>query len=205
MELLGHRQLGASQSQAWQALNDPNILKQAIPGCERFERISDTEYGVTVALKIGPVAAKFNGKVFLNDIVAPHSYSLAFEAQGGMAGFGKGQSKVTLKPTTSEECELSYTVQSQVGGKIAQLGQRLIEGAAKSLADDFFTRFEKALVNELSHGEELAPSGVDASTPSNSNIHEPLYLESNPFARKALYGITFAVALLLIYFWITLK
>ena len=93
MELLGHRQLGASQSQTWQALNNPAILQQAIPGCERFEKISETEYSVTVALKIGPVSAKFNGKVNLKDIVAPSSYALVFEAQGGMAGFGKANQK----------------------------------------------------------------------------------------------------------------
>jgi len=196
MELLGHRQLGASQPQAWQALNDPAILKLAIPGCERFERVSDTEYALTVALKIGPVSAKFNGKVLLNDIVPPHSYSLAFEAQGGMAGFGKGESKVTLTPSANGGCELSYAVNSQVGGKIAQLGQRLIEGAAKSLADDFFKRFETALI------DSLTPSGEDHH---QQTTEEPLYLESNPFARKALYGITFAVAMLLLYFWVTLK
>ena len=196
MELLGHRQLGASQTQAWQALNDPAVLKLSIPGCERFERVSDTEYSLTVALKIGPVAAKFNGKVLLNDINPPNSYSLAFEAQGGMAGFGKGESKVTLTPSAEGGCELSYSVCSQVGGKIAQLGQRLIEGAAKSLADDFFKRFEAALIESLAQNSQPAPE---------SKTEEPLYLESNPFARKALYGITFAVAMLLLYFWLSLK
>jgi len=201
MELLGHRHLGASQSQAWQALNDPEILKQSIPGCEKFERVSDTEYALTVALKIGPVSAKFTGKVFLNDIVVPSSYSLVFEAQGGMAGFGKGESKVTLAPSAQGGCELSYTVNSQVGGKIAQLGQRLIEGAAKSLADDFFKRFESAL------NESLSKTGVNNATDTANaqNTPETFYLESNPFARKALYGITFAVALLLLYYWVTLK
>jgi len=205
MELLGHRQLGASQSQTWQALNNPAILQQAIPGCERFEKISETEYSVTVALKIGPVSAKFNGKVNLKDIVAPSSYALVFEAQGGMAGFGKGESKVTLTPSDQGGCELSYTVNSQVGGKIAQLGQRLIEGAAKSLADDFFKRFENALISELDTKANQSIATVDGANSDSPNPDEPLYLESNPFARKALYGITFAVAVLLIYFWVTLK
>ena len=209
MELLGHRQLGASQLQAWRALNDPAILKQAIPGCERFERVSDTEYALTVALKIGPVAAKFNGKVFLKDISAPDSYSLVFEAQGGMAGFGKGESKVKLTPIAEGGCELTYTVQSQVGGKIAQLGQRLIEGAAKSLADDFFKRFDKALEDELNQNGGIGPeASTQASSQASDGQVRPdqsLYLESNPFARKALYGITFAASLLLLYFWLTLK
>ena len=209
MELLGHRQLGASQLQAWRALNDPAILKQAIPGCERFERVSDTEYALTVALKIGPVAAKFNGKVFLKDISAPDSYSLVFEAQGGMAGFGKGESKVKLTPIAEGGCELTYTVQSQVGGKIAQLGQRLIEGAAKSLADDFFKRFDKALEAELNQNGGFGPeASTQASSQASDGQVRPdqsFYLESNPFARKALYGITFAASLLLLYFWLTLK
>lgn len=209
MELLGHRQLGASQLQAWRALNDPAILKQAIPGCERFERVSDTEYALTVALKIGPVAAKFNGKVFLKDISAPDSYSLVFEAQGGMAGFGKGESKVKLTPIAEGGCELTYTVQSQVGGKIAQLGQRLIEGAAKSLADDFFKRFDKALEDELNQNGGFGPeASTQASSQASAGQVRPdqsLYLESNPFARKALYSITFAASLLLLYFWLTLK
>jgi hypothetical protein len=213
MELIGHRQLGASQPRAWQALNDPAILKQAIPGCERFERVSDTEYALTVALKIGPVSAKFNGKVLLSDIVAPDSYSLIFEAQGGMAGFGKGESKVKLTPTPDGGCELTYTVQSQVGGKIAQLGQRLIEGAAKSLADDFFKRFDNALQTEMHESAQdnanstLMNATSQAAMTGAGAVHsqEHLYLESNPFARRALYGITFAAALLLIYFWVTLK
>ena len=155
MEMLGNRRLGITQQQAWEALNDPETLKKCIPGCDKFELTGDNQYAVALALKIGPVSAKFNGKVMLSDIVAPDGYKLAFEGQGGVAGFAKGASSVTLRPlapaaaeATSEVvplpvgCELDYTVQAQVGGKIAQLGQRLIDGAAKSTADDFFKRFE---------------------------------------------------------------
>jgi carbon monoxide dehydrogenase subunit G len=144
MDMQGNRQLGVSQQQAWDALNDPIILKACIPGCEKFELIADNQYAVLVAVKIGPVAAKFNGKVTLADIQAPASYSLQFEAQGGVAGFGQGESKVELVANEGG-CELRYTVHSKVGGKIAQLGQRLIDGVAKSLAEDFFKRFELAL------------------------------------------------------------
>ena len=112
--------------------------------CEKFELVTENEYAVTVAVKIGPVSAKFNGKVKLADIQAPVSYALQFEAQGGVAGFGQGESKVELTPHEGG-CELKYTVHSKVGGKIAQLGQRLIDGVAKSLAEDFFKRFEEAL------------------------------------------------------------
>ncbi len=142
MEMLGHRHLGITQQQAWEALNDPETLKKCIPGCDRFELTGDNTYTVALALKIGPVSAKFQGKVMLSDIAPPDGYKLTFEGQGGVAGFAKGASSVTLKPAEAEGCELDYTVQAQVGGKIAQLGQRLIDGAAKSTADDFFKRFE---------------------------------------------------------------
>ena len=144
MDMQGNRQLGVSQQQAWDALNDPAILKACIPGCEKFELTTENQYAVLVAVKIGPVAAKFNGKVTLADIQAPNSYSLQFEAQGGVAGFGQGESKVELV-ANAQGCELRYTVHSKVGGKIAQLGQRLIDGVGKSLAEDFFKRFETAL------------------------------------------------------------
>jgi carbon monoxide dehydrogenase subunit G len=150
MEMLGNRRLGVTQQQAWEALNDPETLKKCIPGCDKFELTGDNQYSVALAVKIGPVSAKFSGKVALSDIVAPDGYKLSFEGQGGVAGFAKGSSSVTLRPLdgaaeaapAATGCELDYTVQAQVGGKIAQLGQRLIDGAAKSTADDFFKRFE---------------------------------------------------------------
>lgn len=145
MEMLGNRRLPITQQQAWEALNDPGTLKKCIPGCDKFEPAGDNEYTVALAVKIGPVSAKFNGKVKLAEIMPPDSYRLSFEGQGGVAGFAKGSSSVSLKPVDGADapaCELDYTVQAQVGGKIAQLGQRLIDGAAKSTADDFFKRFE---------------------------------------------------------------
>ena len=157
MDMQGNRQLGVSQQQAWDALNDPTILKACIPGCEKFELTAENQYAVLVAIKIGPVAAKFNGKVTLADIQAPTTYSLQFEAQGGVAGFGQGESKVELVANEGG-CELRYTVHSKVGGKIAQLGQRLIDGVAKSLAEDFFKRFERAL-------QEKYPKSVDVPQP----------------------------------------
>jgi carbon monoxide dehydrogenase subunit G len=144
MDMQGQRTLNANQQQAWDALNNPEILKACIPGCEKFEMTDDGSYAVTTAIKIGPVAARFSGKVTLTDIVPPTSYRLNFDAQGGIAGFGKGLSSVELKPL-EHGCELHYTVHSSVGGKIAQLGQRLIDGVAKSLAEDFFKRFEAEL------------------------------------------------------------
>lgn len=169
MDMQGNRQLTATQEQAWAALNNPDILKACIPGCEKFELTEENNYNVGVALRIGPVAAKFSGTVKLMDIQPPHAYALQFEAQGGVAGFGKGESKVTLTPN-ADGCELSYTVHSKVGGKIAQLGQRLIDGAAKSLAEDFFKRFEEELLKSnqaQSQSEaEMAPTPTVADKPA---------------------------------------
>jgi len=190
MEMLGNRRLGVTQQQAWDALNDPETLKKCIPGCDKFELVGDNQYSVALAVKIGPVSAKFNGKVLLSDIVAPDGYKLTFEGQGGVAGFAKGSSSVTLKPVAAEAvvassdgapiaheadaatppaaapagCELDYTVQAQVGGKIAQLGQRLIDGAAKSTADDFFKRFEAEMQSR--YGPPPAPAAEPAEAPA---------------------------------------
>ena len=183
MEMLGNRRLPITQQQAWEALNDPETLKKCIPGCDKFEPAGDNEYTVALAVKIGPVSAKFNGKVKLAEIMPPDSYRLSFEGQGGVAGFAKGSSSVSLKPVVVADsaptaegapaaeaapvaaapagCELDYTVQAQVGGKIAQLGQRLIDGAAKSTADDFFKRFEAEMQSR--YGPPPAPP-VDASS-----------------------------------------
>lgn len=171
MQMQGSRQLNATPDQAWQALNDPEILKACIPGCDRFESVEENTYALGVSIKIGPVSAKFAGKVELAEITPPTAYSLNFEAQGGVAGFGKGSSKVRLEPNDGGVM-LHYEVSSQVGGKLAQVGQRLIDAAAKSLAEDFFRRFEAALAQRL---EKEPESGQGAepkikATPSAWNL-----------------------------------
>ena len=166
MQMQGNRQLAATAEQAWQALNDPNILKQCIPGCQSFELKSPDVYEVAAAIKVGPVSAKFSGTVTLSDIKPPHSYTLSFEVQGGVAGHGKGVSHVELVPN-AEGVLLNYTVESQIGGKLAQLGQRLIDGAAKSMANDFFKRFEVVL-EEQTNGAAQS-SVTDAATDKSSN------------------------------------
>lgn len=165
MEMQASRSLAVSQQQAWEALNDPETLKACLAGCDRFEPQGDDQYAVGMAVKVGPVSAKFSGKVTLSDITPPERYRIAFEGQGGVAGFGKGEADVTLTPEPDDaagqpRCLLSYSVQAQVGGKIAQLGQRLIDGAAKSTADDFFKRFEAEMQSR--YGPPPAPA-VDAS------------------------------------------
>jgi carbon monoxide dehydrogenase subunit G len=161
MEMQGSRQLAVTQQQAWDALNDPEVLKICIPGCDKVEPTGENQYAIGMSLKVGPVAAKFGGKIALADIVAPDSYTITFEGQGGTAGFGKGSAKVLLVPADAG-CELQYAVQAQVGGKVAQLGQRLIDGAAKSLSEDFFKRFDNEMRKRFPSEGEAEPEGEAA-------------------------------------------
>lgn len=167
MEMQGQRRLPLSQTIVWAALNDPEMLKVCVPGCEKFEVEGEGAYTVVTALKIGPVSARFTGKVKLSDVQAPDSYTLGFEGQGGVAGFGKGTSAVRLEPVEGG-CDLHYTVNATVGGKIAQLGQRLIDGVARSLADDFFKRFEAELLRRNPPPAE-ADVSVAESVPAPSS------------------------------------
>jgi uncharacterized protein len=163
MDMQGSRQLAITQQQAWDALNDPAVLKTCIPGCDKVEPSGPHQYAIGMALKIGPVSAKFTGKITLSDIQPPASYKLSFEGQGGPAGFGKGSAAVTLLPNAGG-CELLYSVNATVGGKVAQLGQRLIDGAAKSMAEDFFKRFDHEMQRQ--HPESYAAKMVTGSAPA---------------------------------------
>ncbi len=170
MDMQGSRQLAITQQQAWDALNDPEVLKACIPGCDKVEATGENQYAIGMSVKVGPVAAKFSGKITLADIVAPQSYSINFEGQGGAAGFGKGNSAVTLTPNDAG-CELNYTVHASVGGKIAQLGQRLIDGVAKSMAEDFFKRFDEAM--QVAHpAAYAAQSGAPAADSVGGSVVE---------------------------------
>lgn len=169
MEMHASRPLAVSQQQAWEALNDAQTLRQCLNGCEKFDLAEDGSYAVTMAVKVGPVSAKFNGKVTLSDIQPPQSYTIAFEGQGGVAGFGKGQARVALSPVDASHCELQYDVQAQVGGKIAQLGQRLIDGAAKNMAEDFFARFE-ALMQERYPAAPVADTAAQEGAESSPEL-----------------------------------
>lgn len=172
MDMQGSRQLAITREQAWEALNDPEILKRCITGCEKFELTGDNAYAIVVAIRIGPVSARFNGKVTLADIVAPESYSLRFDAQGGAAGFGKGESHVQLVPNDTG-VELRYSVKSTVGGKLAQIGQRLIDGVAKSLAEEFFSRFEAELVKRYAPAGTGVAAEAIAAAPSDAAASSP--------------------------------
>lgn len=173
MEMQGTRQLPVSREQAWDALNNPEVLKRCIPGCDKFELVGEHRYAVGVAIKIGPVSAKFAGTVTLQDIDPPNGYALVFDAQGGVAGFGKGESNVSLTPNDAG-CELRYTVQSRIGGKLAQLGQRLVDGAAKSLAEDFFKRFEATFDVPASLNADLPVPAKGAHPVSSASVDKPI-------------------------------
>jgi len=144
VEMSGEQIIPAAQAEVWRGLNDPELLKACISGCESIEKLTGTEYAIVTTAAIGPVKAKFRGKLLLADLVPPNSYSLSFDGQGGAAGFGKGSAKVSLAPAGAGT-RLTYAVTVQVGGKLAQIGSRLIEGVAKKLADDFFAAFKREL------------------------------------------------------------
>lgn len=194
MEMQGQRQLGVTQQQAWEALNDPEMLKKCVPGCDKMELQQDGGYAVGMAVKIGPVSAKFSGKIALVDVNPPESYTLNFEGQGGVAGFGKGSSQVKLSPNEAGTL-LDYSVNAQVGGKIAQLGQRLVDGAAKGMAEDFFSRFEAALIERYPQGEAVPPGGpaVPAQAPGQAQADKP-------GSSRTLWIVAGAVVLVLVYF-----
>lgn len=200
MEMQGSRALAVTQQQAWDALNDPEVLKASIPGCDKVEPSADNQYAVGVAVKIGPVAARFSGKVTLSDIDPPHSYTIAFDGQGGAAGFGKGSSQVRLTPQGTG-CELAYTVQAQVGGKIAQMGQRLIDGVARAMAEDFFKRFD----NEMRRRYPQAYAQPDAAVePTPSSAGTSATAGSAPSGSRGVPGwvwIAGAVVVVLAALW----
>jgi carbon monoxide dehydrogenase subunit G len=144
MTMNGEVQLAAPREVVWAKLNDAEVLKQCIPGCEELNMTSDTEFQAVATIKIGPVKAKFKGRVHLSDMDPPNGYKISGEGEGGVAGFAKGGAVVKLTEKDGGTL-LSYDVESQIGGKLAQLGQRLVQGTAKKLADDFFNKFAAAV------------------------------------------------------------
>jgi carbon monoxide dehydrogenase subunit G len=151
------RIIPAPPAEVWSALNDPVILQASIPGCESLDRTGDDEWRAAVVAKVGPVSAKFSGSMRMIDPTPPTGYTLQFTGQGGAAGFASGQAKVTLAPAENGHTLLTYVVKAQVGGKLAQIGSRLIDGAAAKMADDFFARFSARLAPAA---PETGPGGT---------------------------------------------
>ena len=174
MEMTGEQIIPASQQDTWNALNDPEVLKGCVPGCESILRVNDNEYQVQMTAKVGPVSAKFHGRLSLFDLKPPQSYALAFEGQGGAAGFAKGAAQVKLAPE-GEQTRLAYEVKANVGGKLAQIGSRLVDAAAKKLADEFFQNFTKMMSSSeeetvIKAAEAAHPSAADAPSVSNTTL-----------------------------------
>jgi len=147
MDMTGEYRIPAPREAVWKALNDPDVLKQCIPGCDEIEKKSDTEFAAKVTAKVGPVKAKFGGNVQLSDLDPPNGYTISGEGTGGAAGFAKGGAKVSLAEDGSDTV-LSYTVNATVGGKLAQIGSRLIDSTAKKMAGEFFSKFAEVVSSE---------------------------------------------------------
>src|SRR6516162_3702154 len=174
MEMTGEYRISAPRQRVWEALNDPEVLKQCIPGCQSLEKVSDTEFNGRVVASVGPVRAAFGGKVTLSDLDPPQSYTISGEGSGGVAGFAKGGAKVNLAEEGAETL-LTYDVQAQVGGKLAQIGSRLIDGVARKMANDFFGSFAAAVA-----AEEPTPAAAEAAP----TVPEPVAPEPLPPPRS---------------------
>ncbi len=169
MELTGEQLIPQTQALVWDALNDPEVLKACITGCETIEKVSDTEFNVTILAAVGPVKARFKGNLLLSELNPPNSYALTFSGNGGAAGFGKGGAQVTLT-TEGSATKLVYVAKAQVGGKLAQVGSRLIDGVAKKLAEDFFKAFNaKVGVPVAADADAPGPSAGKATVAEHFN------------------------------------
>jgi carbon monoxide dehydrogenase subunit G len=185
MELTETHTLPVAQQRTWDALNDTEILRACIPGCESIDPDGENAYLVALSAAVGPVKARFKGRMQLTDIDAPNAYNIVFEGQGGAAGFAKGNARVTLEPDGDAATKLSYTASAQVGGKLAQIGSRLVDGAARKIAGEFFKRFGAQVAGE---SENAAPADGDetaaAQSDTESNSNDGTDTESGTDATK---------------------
>lgn len=168
MELNGERLIPASLDATWAALNDPESLKACIAGCESLERTGDDAYVAVVAMKIGPVSARFRGNLKMTNVAPPNGYTIAFDGQGGVAGFGKGSADVALTAEGDHATKLAYSARATVGGKMAQIGSRLIDATAAKITEDFFKAFEALL-----QSRQPVPEGVVVATAVPVRVREP--------------------------------
>ncbi len=167
MQMSGEYRIEAPREAVWAALNDPEVLKQAIPGCEEIEKVSDTELAAKVKVKVGPVSAKFSGTVRLSDLDPPRGYTISGEGKGGPAGFAKGGAKVRLEEDGAATI-LFYDVEAQVGGKLAQIGSRLIDATAKKMANDFFAKFAEAVGGPAPEEAAEMPAPAEEAAPAGA-------------------------------------
>jgi len=190
MELHGERLIPAPLDKTWAALNDPDALKACITGCESLERTGDDAFAAVVAVKVGPVSARFKGNLKLSNVQAPHSYTINFDGQGGVAGFGKGSADVNLADEGGQT-RLKYLAKAQVGGKMAQVGSRLIDAAAGKVAEDFFKAFEA----------HLAPPAPPAGAAVDTG-QVPMPADEEKGNKALWWGVAVLVVVLLAY-WLS--
>lgn len=185
MQMTGEYRIEAARETVWAALNDPEVLKASIPGCEELEQTADDAFEAKVRAKVGPVSARFAGAVTLSDIVAPESYTISGEGKGGAAGFASGGAKIRLDALDDGATQLHYEVDAKVGGKLAQLGSRLIDSTAKKMADQFFTNFAQQVSNAAptpeapaaeagttAPAESVAPAATEPSAAEQAEMQE---------------------------------
>jgi carbon monoxide dehydrogenase subunit G len=189
MDMSGDRLIAASKDKVWAALNDPDVLKACIPGCESIEKLSETEMKAVAAVKLGPISARFSGKVLLSDLDPPNGYTISGEGQGGVAGFAKGGAVVKL---TDEEggTKLAYHVNAQIGGKMAQLGARLIDSTAKQMAETFFSKFSALVAPPAPSRPVVDPTASPYHASHEDHDHDP----SNPHYFGMPVGVIIAAA-----------
>ena len=185
MELTGQQILTLPIKKVWDALNDPTVLQQCIPGCDSFEATGDQHYKIVMTATVGPIKAKFTGKLLLSDINPPNAYTLQFEGSGGAAGAGKGVAKVQLD-RHDEGTSLKYTVSASVSGRLSQVGARLIDGVAKKMADQFFTRFK----------ETLEPQVEAAENPGDAQPQIVAQPETTTASNRLKWAIIVAIAVI---------
>jgi hypothetical protein len=196
MQLTGKETIAQPVQRVWDCLNDPEILKACLAGCEEISRAGDNTYKVVLNASVGPVKARFNGKLLLSDLDPPNSYALTFEGTGGAAGFAKGNAKVRLTPE-GEATRLDYTAEAKIGGKIAQVGSRLIDGVAGKIAADFFARFKNLVAVS-----EPAPESLAAATPEPAGLqpNAPVAPAATPSIIRATTVVLAIAALLALFF-----
>lgn len=210
MDINGEQRIPATQQVVWEALNDPEALKASIPGCETVDKISDTQYTARLTMAIGPVKAKFTGDVTLTDIDAPNGYTITGKGSGGAAGFGKGSARVTLI-AEGNSTVLRYSANASVGGKLAQIGQRLVDSAAKKMADEFFTSFTAyltakgvaatAAAAEAQATTDAAAASATASAAAPADSETPQVSNDNKKMGAGIgIGLAAATAALLIWY-----
>ena len=202
MDMTGEFRIAAPKEAVWKALNDPEVLRQSIPGCEELLKTSDNEFAAKVTVRVGPVKARFAGKVTLSDLDPPNGYKITGEGQGGAAGFANGGATVRLE-TDGDGTQLKYTVNAAIGGKLAQIGARLIDGTARKLADEFFTTF----AGLVAAGTATAvPAAAEAPAPAAAPV-APVATATPPPSRSPglkpwvwVVGLIVIAILLLIYY-----